>query len=64
MNLVLPLYSSSPNELMEKPVVGEAPVSHWNWVVGAGTVRQQDNLFIKHSTESYESGYIHGRGRP
>jgi hypothetical protein len=36
MNVGLPLNSSMPDELMENPGVGVAPVSHWNWVVGAG----------------------------
>lgn len=30
MKLVLPWNISWPEELTEKPVVGEAPVSHWN----------------------------------
>lgn len=36
MNVELPLNTSKPEELIENPGVGVAPVSHWNWVVGAG----------------------------
>lgn len=36
MKLESPWNSSRPDELTEKPVVGEAPVSHWNCVLGAG----------------------------
>lgn len=35
MKCGLPWNSSSPSELIEKPVVGVAPTSHWNCVVGA-----------------------------
>jgi hypothetical protein len=38
MKLGLPLNSSWPLELTEKPGVGVAPTSHWNWVVGAEIV--------------------------
>lgn len=38
MKLGLPLNSSRPLELTEKPGVGVAPTSHWNWVVGAEIV--------------------------